>query len=119
MIETIVEDSKRSESEASSAEQAAHQGYEEFITDSNKSIKTKSEDIMNKQNEVAKSDQEKTITESDKKSADDKLESLAELERGLHGRCDFLVKNFDERQASLSQEVEALQQSTAILSGSK
>merc|ERR1719409_512288 len=119
MIETIVEDSKRVENEALGAEQEAQSGYEEFITDSNKAIGKKSEDIMNKENEVAKSDQEKTVTSADKKSADDKLESLADLARGLHGRCDFLVKNFDTRQASLSQEIEALQQSTAILSGSK
>ena len=32
-------------------------------------------------------------------------------------QCDFVLKNFDIRQSSLDQEIEALRQASAILSG--
>jgi len=119
MIENIVNDSKRVEQEALQAEQDAQAGYETFISDSNKSITSLSESIMNKEQNVSRNDAARIQAEADLKASNDNLESLSELNRGLHNKCDFLVKNFDLRQSSLSQEIEALQQSTAILSGAK
>merc|ERR1719463_373813 len=40
-------------------------------------------------------------------------------EADLHKSCDFVLKNFDIRQAARDQEVEALRQAKAILSGAK
>ena len=37
----------------------------------------------------------------------------------LHKSCDFTLKNFDIRQTARDQEVEALRQAKAILSGAK
>jgi len=36
----------------------------------------------------------------------------------LHNSCDFVVANFDARQAARTAEIEALRQAKAILSGS-
>lgn len=47
------------------------------------------------------------------------LEQLANEGADLHKSCDFVVKNFDIRQEARSQEVEALKQAKAILSGAK
>ena len=35
----------------------------------------------------------------------------------LHKSCDFTLKNFDVRQEAMSQEIEALNQAKAVLSG--
>ena len=45
------------------------------------------------------------------------LEELARESRGLHGECDFVLKNFDVRQSSRDDEIEALKDSKSILSG--
>jgi len=47
------------------------------------------------------------------------LEGLAQESSDLHGQCDFTLKNFEIRQSSRMQEIEALKQVKAILSGAK
>jgi len=47
------------------------------------------------------------------------LEQLKNEALDLHNSCDFTMKNFDIRQASRDQEVEALRQAKSILSGAK
>ena len=37
----------------------------------------------------------------------------------LHSSCDFVLKNFDIRQTARDEEIEALKQAKAILSGAK
>merc|ERR1712107_259318 len=37
----------------------------------------------------------------------------------LHASCDFILKNFDIRQTARDEEIEALKQAKAILSGAK
>merc|ERR1719473_1586771 len=47
------------------------------------------------------------------------LEQLANEAADLHKACDFVLKNFDIRQTARDEEVEALKQAKAILSGAK
>jgi len=47
------------------------------------------------------------------------LLTLGEYNQELHKKCDFLVKNFDLRQQSRVQEMEALAQAKAIFQGAK
>jgi len=119
MLENIINDSKRMENEALGAEQDAQTAYESFITDSNKAIGKAQTEVANKQEEVSKTDAEKITSQGDLKATMDELQSLSELNAGLHGNCDFLLKNFEIRQASLDQEIEALRQSKSILSGAQ
>jgi len=46
------------------------------------------------------------------------LTQLANMNAELHKSCDFVLANFDVRQSARAQEVEALRQAKAILSGS-
>eukprot|EP00448_Togula_jolla_P003903 CAMPEP_0170599444 /NCGR_PEP_ID=MMETSP0224-20130122/16799_1 /TAXON_ID=285029 /ORGANISM="Togula jolla, Strain CCCM 725" /LENGTH=58 /DNA_ID=CAMNT_0010924093 /DNA_START=1 /DNA_END=177 /DNA_ORIENTATION=- len=45
------------------------------------------------------------------------LEQLSTYNAELHTSCDFVMKNFDLRQTARDEEVEALKQAKAILSG--
>lgn len=47
------------------------------------------------------------------------LSSLADYKGQLHGSCDFVLENFEARQQSRVEEMEALRQATGILSGAK
>merc|ERR1719160_2396806 len=67
MIETIMDESKEVEAEALKAENEAQAAYESFVKDSNTAIKTASEDIANKTEELAKFDADKTTAMGDLK----------------------------------------------------
>ena len=45
------------------------------------------------------------------------LQQLSNYNAELHSSCDFVVKNFDIRQTARDEEIEALKQAKAILSG--
>jgi len=47
------------------------------------------------------------------------LEQLSNYNGELHSSCDFVLKNFELRQTARDEEVEALRQAKAILSGAK
>jgi len=65
----------------------------------------------------AESESELLQAKEDLKANFETLEDLNEELKGLHTECDFLLANFDQTQAGLGQEVEALQQAIQILSG--
>merc|ERR1719455_10743 len=79
----------------------------------------KSCDITNKSDEKAKAEQDKTSAEEAKEAAMNEQQMNKNEEADLHKSCDFTLKNFDIRQAARDQEVEALRQAKAILSGAK
>merc|ERR1719428_2544070 len=119
MIETLVEESKAAEAEAVKSETDAQEGYESFMKDSSNAVEILSKDVANKSEELAKSDSDKVAAEEDLKGTIENLLSLGEYSQELHKQCDFLVKNFDLRQSSRTQEMEALAQAKAIFSGAK
>merc|ERR1719247_3320545 len=47
------------------------------------------------------------------------LEQLGNYKLQLHQSCDFVLKNFEIRQTARDEEIEALKQAKAILSGAK
>jgi len=117
LIEQIIEDSKALESEATAGETEAQKSYEIFVKDSNDliaelsesaSAKTKAKATAEVNSETAKSDLESTMGE---------LEGLSKYEADLHSDCDFVLKNFEIRQKARMDEMEAIQQAKAILSG--
>jgi len=60
---------------------------------------------------------DKSQAEQTLDSTETELEQLANAKADLHKACDFVLKNFDIRQEARDQEVEALRQAKAILSG--
>merc|ERR1719174_2042100 len=102
MIQQIINDAKAMEAEAIRAEEDAQKAYEDFVHKSE--IKAKAEaDLVQ-----AKDDHEAVLLE---------LEQLGNYKAELHSSCDFIVKNFEIRQQARDEEIEALKQAKAILSG--
>jgi len=119
MIEGIIQDAKAMEAEAMKSEDDAQKAYEEYVTDTNDSIAEKSKDIVNKSEELAVAEGDKTEALESKENLMLEIEQLSYEEADLHKASDFLMKNFDLRQSARDQEVEALKQAKAILSGAK
>jgi len=119
MIEEIINDAKAMEAEAIRSEEDAQKAYEDFVKETNASIEAKSKEIVNKSEEKAKTESELVETKESKESVMLELEQLSNYNAELHQSCDFIMKNFDIRQTARDEEIEALKQAKAILSGAK
>jgi len=119
LIQQIIDDAKAVEAEAIRSEEDAQKAYEEFVKETNASIQAKSEDIVNKSDEKAAVEADLVEAKEELQGASAEHERLTQVRAELHGSCDFIMKNFDMRQAAHDEEVEALKQAKAILSGAK
>merc|ERR1719236_397465 len=106
MIENIVTDAVNLEKEAIKAEQDAQTGYESFVKESYASIEAAQRAVTNKLEEKATTETAKTAAEGDKADADDTAEALAKTKADLHLSCDFVMENFDAREAARKGEIE-------------
>merc|ERR1719238_1523256 len=119
MIQQIISDAKAMEAETIRSEEDAQKAYEDFVKDTNASIEAKSKDIVNKSDIKAKAESDLVATKDSKEATMLELEQLSNYNAQLHQSCDFVMKNFELRQTARDEEVEALKQAKAILSGAK
>jgi len=119
MIQQIVDDAKAMEKEAIRAEEDATAAYATFVEETNLSIETKAKDIANKSEIKAKTEGDLVDANEDKDKVVEELGQLADYKSELHSSCDYVLKNFDVRQQARDEEIEALKQAKAILSGAK
>jgi len=119
MIQQIITDAKAMEAEAIRSEEDAQKAYEDFVKETNNSIEAKSRDIVNKSEEKASAEGELVETKEAREGVLLELQQLSNYNAELQQSCNFVLKNFDVRQAARDEEVEALRQAKAILSGAK
>jgi hypothetical protein len=119
LIEQIIEDSKALEKEAITGEYQAQADYEKMVKDSNALVSDLTNAVTSKTKASAQAKMDQEAASSGLDMANDELESLAAYEADLHHQCDFVTKNFDIRQKARLQEMEAITQAKAILSGSQ
>merc|ERR1719335_1990893 len=117
MIQQIIDDAKAAENEAIVAESDAQKSYEAFVKDSNGSIEEKTKQIIVSTEALAKAKDEKEKSAQALGDVLTDLEGLMKENADLHGECDYVMKNFEIRQMARDQEIEALKQVKAILSG--
>merc|ERR1719424_1516297 len=119
MIQNIINDAKAMEAEAIRAESDAQKAYEDMVKDTNTAIDAANVEITNKSEAKAKNEGEKAEADTSLAATQATLDTLFNRNTALHGECDFVLKNFDLRQSSRDDEIEALKQSSSILSGAK
>jgi len=119
LLEQIVSDAKAMEAETIRAEEDAQKAYEDFVKETNASIETKSADIIDKSQVKAKAEADLVEAKDSKEAVMLELEQFSNYNAQLHSSCDFVLKNFEIRQTARDEEVEALKQAKAILSGAK
>jgi len=117
MMQNIINDAKAMEAEAIRAEEDSQKAYESFVKDTNDSVEEKSKDITNKSSARAKAEGDKVESEAEHDAVMGELEQLMSASADLHKSCDYTLKNFDLRQSTRDDEIEALKQSIAIFSG--
>jgi len=119
LLQQIISDAKAMEAETVRAEEDAQKAYEDFVKETNASVEAKSKDIVDKSEAKAKAEGDLVEAEEAKEAVLLELEQLANYKAQLHQSCDFIIKNFDIRQSARDEEIEALRQAKAILSGAK
>ena len=90
-----------------------------FFSPGQDTTQAKSKDIVNKAEDKAQAEADLVQAEEAKEGVVLELEQLSNYNGQLHTSCDFVVKNFELRQTARGEEIEALKQAKAILSGAK
>jgi len=119
MIQQIINDAKAMEAETIRSEEDSQKAYEDFVKETNASIEAKTKDMINKKETKAKAEGDLVEAKESKEAVMLELEQLANYKSELHSSCDFVLKNFEIRQTARDEEIEALKQAKAILSGAK
>merc|ERR1711865_1010327 len=117
MMQNIINDAKAMEAEAIRGEGDSPNAHEDFVKDTNDSVEEKSKDITNKSSAKAKAEARKVEAETERDGVMGELEQLASANADLHKSCDYTLKNFELRQSTRDDEIEALKQAIAIFSG--
>merc|ERR1719502_2460403 len=119
MLEEVLADTKKTEDQAMASEADSQSAYENFMKDSNKSIKKTQQSISDMTGARASAKEELSIAKSDFSSNMQELEGLDQTNQDLHKSCDYTLKNFDARQKARAAEMDALNEAKNILSGAK
>merc|ERR1719162_1319437 len=117
MIDLLVADLDKDIQTSKVDEKDAQADYETFMGDASDKRALDSKAITD--NEVAKAETE-TELQSNKDSKGSKTIEAMETAKylgGLHQECDWLLKNFDNRQAARTGEIDALGKAKSVLSG--
>jgi hypothetical protein len=117
MIDLLVADLDKDITTSKVEEKNAQKAYEQFMGDASEKRALDSKAITD--NESAKAETE-TDLQSNKDSKGSKTINAMETAKylgGLHGECDWLLQNFDARQAARSGEIDALGKAKAVLNG--
>jgi len=119
MIQQIINDAKAMEAEATRSEEDATKAFEAFVKETNDTVQAKGKDIVNKSQNKAKAEADLVEAKKDKAGVVLELQQLSNGNAELHQSCDFVMNNFEIRQTARGEEVDALKQAKAILSGAK
>jgi len=117
MLATIVADAQGVESELAINEQNEQKNYAEFAASTTASIQADRDAIAQKQEQSAQASGEKSETEESQLANDGSLAELNQLLTATHTDCDWILKYFDIRQQSRKDEMNAIEEAKAILSG--
>lgn len=117
LLEHIIQSCQQMQQESLKAEAAARDAYTQFVSDTTRSVEAKQASIIDRTSEMSAAQQDLLQAKSELDGTVTELETLSNGLADLHSSCDYIIKNFDMRQEARDQEVEALRQAKAFLSG--
>eukprot|EP00403_Amphidinium_massartii_P034326 CAMPEP_0178432880 /NCGR_PEP_ID=MMETSP0689_2-20121128/32619_1 /TAXON_ID=160604 /ORGANISM="Amphidinium massartii, Strain CS-259" /LENGTH=688 /DNA_ID=CAMNT_0020054893 /DNA_START=63 /DNA_END=2129 /DNA_ORIENTATION=+ len=119
LLQQIINDAKAMETATIRDENDAQKAYEDFVKETNSGIEAKSKEVVNKSEEKGQAELDHAEAKQEHEAVMLELEQLSNYNAQLHSSCDFVMKNFEIRQTARDEEIEALKQAKAILSGAK
>jgi len=117
MMDMIIRDLENDMKDAEYEEKTAQEDYAKLMSESETSRQQDSKGIADKS--AAKADMEGKLVaaKTDSASAAEELGIVQTSISDLHGSCDFLLQNYDLRKEARTNEVDALKNAKAMLSG--
>merc|ERR1719265_626786 len=103
--------------EAKNDEETGQKEYESLMAESQANREKKADSITSKEGAKADLDVKTENTKAEKSSQEAELMNTDQYIATLHGKCDFLVNNYDLRKAARENEIESLKNAKAVLSG--
>jgi len=117
MIDLLVADLDKDIQTSQVDEKDAQSDYETFMGDASSKRALDSKAITDKESAKAETEEELEENKDSKKSKTIAAMENAKYTGGLHAECDWLLQNFEARQAARSGEIDALGKAKAVLSG--
>lgn len=118
LFEKIIKDAEVAEVQLEATEQQSQKDYAEFVQTATKTIETDRLSTEQKEALLAEANAERSETEESQLANGEELANLADLLKAYHLDCDWVMKYFDVRQKARAEEMEAIKDAKAILSGS-
>merc|ERR1719276_65878 len=117
MMEVILSDFARLETETSQAESTAASAYEKFMNESNEDVAVKETEIEHKSNK--KDTCEENIRDLDKnlKLTQTELDKALEYFEKLKAECVDTQVSYEERVRMREEEIQSLQEALKVLAG--
>jgi len=117
LLMTIISEAESEERNLELDENQEQKIYAEFVQEATTSIDASKTSIAEKEKQTAEAESAKSATEESQLSNDAELQNLDGLLMGLHADCDFVIKYYDIRQKTRQEEMDAIEEAYAILSG--
>jgi len=117
LLAMIIADAERTEIEIKAGEQKSQEEYAGFVQSTTSSIEADRVATQEAQKQLATAEAAKSETEESQLANDAELTKLGELLKAVHLDCDFLLKYFTVRQQARAEEMDAIGEAKAILSG--
>lgn len=117
LLEHILADVKAMEAEYVQDEDKALIAYQDFVQQTVRGVEAKDQSLVDRRSEKVQAEQDLREAKLELGETQSELEALSNTLAELKGGCDYLIKNFEVRSRARSEEVEALRQAKAFLSG--
>jgi len=117
LLSKIIEESERMIKATTAAEGEAQDAYTKLVQETSTSVEAKQASIVDRTAEKTQAEQDLLQAKTELEGVVTELGDLANNKLALQGECDFILKNFELRQEARNEELEALRQAKAYLSG--
>jgi len=117
LIEKIISEATSGEAEIVTQEQHDQEAYAQLASDMKASIEADNSAIGEKTQQLESAKGEKSETEGGLLANGEELAKLGDMLKGMHLDCDWLMQYFDVRVKARAEEMDAIADAKAILSG--
>merc|ERR1719291_196258 len=111
MIEKLIYDAKEMVKESRKDESEAQAAYESNVVESFATVKALMQEVSSKVEDKVETKKALLHSKQDLVDATNDLQRLEATKVSIHGNCDYLMRNFDSRQAARAQEMDVLRPS--------
>merc|ERR1719482_1254155 len=115
----MIKDMDTEMTEAEQGEKDAQKDYEKTMKDSAEKRAEDSKTMTDKQSALAETEGALEQHKSDKMSTGKELMETVKYIAGLHGECDWMLNNYENRKEAREGEVESLKEGMDVLNGAE